>query len=66
MIMITSPLNTEQTEQGEQILICGIAPITQRQRLEWTMEQSLGSRRPQKPCNDGLFDFGARNQLELF
>jgi hypothetical protein len=66
MIMMTSPLNTEQTEQGEQILICGIAPVTQRQRLEWTMEQPLGPRRPQKPCSDGLFDHTSRNQLEMF
>jgi hypothetical protein len=59
-------LQTERTEQGEQILIVGVAPITQRQRLEWTMAQPLEPRRPQKLCNDGLFDLNARNQLELF
>jgi hypothetical protein len=66
MTMTLPHLQTEQTEQSEQILICGIAPVTQRQRLEWTMEQPLGPRRPQKPCSDGLFDHTSRNQLEMF
>jgi hypothetical protein len=66
MIMTMLQIQSEQTEQGEQILICGVAPVTQRQRLEWTMQQPLGPRRPQKPCNDGLFDFSSRNQLEMF
>jgi hypothetical protein len=64
--MTRQPLQTEQTEQGEQILMCGVAPVTQRQRLEWTMHHHLWPRRPQKPCNDGLFDFCSRNQLEMF
>lgn len=60
------PLQTEKTAQGEQCLVPGVAPITQRQRLEWTMAQPLEPRRPQKPYNAGLFDLHARNQLELF
>ncbi len=60
------PFQTEQTEQGTQTLVPGVAPVTQRQRLEWTMQQMLGPRRPQKLCNDGLFDLNARNQLEMF
>jgi hypothetical protein len=66
MSMTRQPIQAEQTEQGEQILMCGVAPVTQRQRLEWTMQQPLGPRRLQKPCNDGLFDLNSRNQLEMF
>jgi hypothetical protein len=66
MMTVVVPFQTERTEQGEQCLVPGVAPITQRQRLEWTMAHPLEPRRPQKLCNDGLFDFNARNQLELF
>ena len=59
-------LHSEATEQGEQTLVPGVLPISQRQRLEWTLVQPLGARRPQKPCDLGLFDLNARNQLEMF
>ena len=59
-------LHSEATEQGEQTLVPGVAPISQRQRLEWTLVQPLGAKRPQKPCDLGLFDLNARLQLEMF
>ena len=59
-------LQSEATEQGEQTLVPGVAPISQRQRLEWTLLQPLGAKRPQKPCDLGLFDLNARLQLEMF
>ena len=57
---------TEQTEIGEQALVSGVAPITQAQRLAWRATVPLQPRRPQKPINHGLFDFNARNQIEMF
>jgi hypothetical protein len=66
MSMTVPQRQTERTDQGEQILMCGVAPVSQRQRLVWTMQQPLGPRRPQKHCKDGLFDLNSRNQLEMF
>ena len=61
-----APLQSDATEHGEQTLMPGVAPISQRQRLEWTLLQPLGAKRPQRPCDQGLFDLNARNQLEMF
>lgn len=60
------PFATEQTPQGEQNLVPGILPITQRQRIELLMSVPLMPRRSQKPLNIGLFDEDARRQMELF
>jgi len=57
---------TEPTPEGEQTLVPGIRPISQRQRLEARMAAPLVPAKPQKPLNIGLFDEDARNQLDLF
>jgi hypothetical protein len=57
---------SEPTEQGEQVLVPGVAPITLRQRLATLLAAPLAPRKPQRPMNIGLFDEGARNQLDLF
>ena len=57
---------TEPTDQGEQMLVAGVAPITMRDRLALRMDAPLEPRAPQKPCDLGLFDLAARNQLSLF
>jgi hypothetical protein len=65
--MITPrPIASEPTEQGEQVLVPGIAPITLRQRLAVMFAAPLASAKPQRPMNIGLFDEDARNQLDLF
>ena len=56
----------EITDQGEQTLVPGVAPITLRQRLAALFAAPLASRKPQRPMNIGLFDEDARNQLDLF
>jgi len=60
------PTLSETTEQGEQTLVPGVAPITLRQRLAALFAAPLASRKPQRPMNIGLFDEDARNQLDLF
>lgn len=64
---MTSPkLQTEQTDQGEQTLVPGVKPITQRDRLQALMDAPMIPKRAQKPCNVGLFDEDARAQLDIF
>ena len=60
----TPPVET--TDQGEQLLVPGIRPVTQRERLALLMAAPLVPRRDQKPLHIGLFDDTARNQLDLF
>ena len=57
---------TEKTAQGQQALVPGIVPITERDRLQCLADAPLTAPKPQKPLNIGLFDEGARNQLDLF
>ena len=57
---------TELTDQGEQILVPGVNLVRQRERLQILMDAPLAPRRAQKPCNIGLFDEDARNQLDFF
>ncbi|HLJ92764.1 MAG TPA: hypothetical protein VKU02_06160 [Gemmataceae bacterium] len=59
-------LDTEMTPIGEQTLISGVRPITERDRLQRRLEAPLQPRCQQKPLNVGLWDEDARNQLELF
>jgi len=59
-------LPTEPTEQGDQMLVEGVVPITLRDRLTLRALAPLSARVPQKPCDSGLFDLAARNQLDLF
>ena len=59
----------ETTPQGKQIVAPGVKPITLRDRLAVRAAQPIAPRRnpnaPQKPCNVGLFDDAARNQLDM-
>ena len=64
--MTTPRPNSEPTDQGEQMLVAGVAPITPRDRLALRLAARLTPRAPQKPCDLGLFDEAARNQLSLF
>lgn len=57
---------SETTEQGEQVLVPGVTPITLRQRLAALFSARLAPLKPQRPMNIGLFDEDARNQLDLF
>jgi hypothetical protein len=59
------PAPSEATEQGEQVLVPGISPITLRQRLAALLDAPLAPKKPQRPMNIGLFDEDARNQLDL-
>lgn len=59
-------LETERTPEGEQALVPGVAPISQRQRLEARMAAPMLPPRPQQTLDFGLFDEAARNQLDLF
>ena len=62
-------LPTETTPQGKQIVAPGVRPITLRDRLAVRAALSMTPRRNpnarQKPCNVGLFDEAARNQLDM-
>jgi len=58
----------EQTDIGPQYLIGGVAPVTQKQRLDLLASLPMTPKRArsQKPCNIGLFDEDSRNQMDLF
>lgn len=65
------PLNqiTERTEQGEQMLVAGVVPVTLRDRLSLMALRPMAPRRnpnaSQKPCDHGLFDEVRRDQIDL-
>lgn len=56
----------EATAIGPQSLVPGVVPITPRDRLDARAAAPLEPRKPQRPCDLGLFDLAARNQLDLF
>lgn len=62
-------LPTETTPEGEQIVAPGVKPITLRDRLVVRAAQPMAPKRnpnaAQKPCDLGLFDEAARNQLDM-
>ncbi|MDP8997661.1 MAG: hypothetical protein M3O03_11785 [Pseudomonadota bacterium] len=60
------PFDTEATVQGQQVLVPGVRPVSMKARLEALAAHPMGSDRLQKPCDLGLFDEVARNQMELF
>jgi hypothetical protein len=60
------PFDTEATIQGQQTLVLGVRPVSMKARLEVLAAHPLGSDRLQKPCDIGLFDDVARNQMDLF
>ena len=58
----------EDTPEGVQALVPGVAPITLRERLAVMARSPMAPKRGpilQKPCDIGLFDEAARNQLDL-
>jgi hypothetical protein len=57
---------TEATSLGPQTLVPGVRPVSIKARLEALAAHPLGSDRLQKPCDIGLFDVVARNQMDLF
>jgi hypothetical protein len=59
--------DTEATDQGQQYVAPGIAPITIAQRLagKWAAPMQPRSRAQQRPCNVGLFDEDARKQMDI-
>ena len=61
-----APFETEPTQAGVQTLVSGIAPITPADRLAIRANAPLEPRKPQRPVDHGLFDLGARNQIEMF
>ncbi|WP_298307313.1 hypothetical protein [uncultured Erythrobacter sp.] len=67
--MSRPPFETEATEAGEQALAPGLRPITLADRLALRAAAPLAPRRnpnaEQKPCDLGLFDQVARDQLDL-
>lgn len=54
----------EPTAAGDQILAPGIAPVSQRQRLE--AQQAKPLRGGAAPATDGLFDVAGRSQMDMF
>ena len=55
----------EETGAGTQSLMCGVAPITLRDRLGVLAAAPLAPRAAQKHCNTGLFDLESRRQIDL-
>ena len=55
----------EQTDQGEQTLIEGVAPVTDKDRVEAQSKRPLKSKKAQKDADEGLFDVEGRKQSDL-
>jgi hypothetical protein len=60
------PFETEPTPIGEQTLVPGVRRVSIYARLMVLAAQPLGSNKSQRPCELGLFDEVARNQMDLF
>lgn len=62
---MTTP--TECTDQGDQYLVPDVRPVTMAERLagRWNAPMQPRRAKQQRPCNIGLFDEDARNQMEL-
>lgn len=56
----------EATPPGAQTLVPGVVPITPLDRLLLRAAAPLEAKKPQRPCDLGLFDLNARAQLNLF
>ncbi len=56
---------TEKTPEGVQMLVKGVRPVTDRDRLTLLAARPLTATKPQRPMNIGLFDDDARRQLDL-
>lgn len=59
-----SAFAAEDTAAGRQSLVPGVEPVTQRQRLE--AAQNAPKRGMDRPMDSGLFDMGARQQMDMF
>lgn len=59
---------SERTAIGDQFVVQGYRPVTQKERLDHQVTLPMQPKRPcvQKPCDVGLFDEISRNQLDLF
>lgn len=57
---------SEPTPVGEQMLVPGVSAVSARERLQALAAAPLVAVKLQKPCDLGLFDEAARNQLDLF
>jgi hypothetical protein len=55
----------QRTPAGWQCLIPGVAPILDADHVKQRASAPLQSSRDQKPCDLGLFDQGARDQIDL-
>ena len=64
--VFTIQFETEATDQGEQKLIHGVYAVSMKARLNVLAAHPLAPTRLQKPCDLGLFDEVARNQLDMF
>lgn len=60
------PFETEATSLGPQTLVPGVRPVSMKARLEALAAHPLASIKMQKPCDIGLLDDVARNQMDLF
>jgi hypothetical protein len=56
----------EPTDVGLQTLIPEVVPITPADRLALRADAPMRPKKLQRPCNFGLFDLAARDQLDLF
>jgi len=61
-----SSFAVEPTPIGFQTLVPGVVPISLADRLAARAAAPLEPKKPQRPCDLGLFDLNARNQLDLF
>ena len=64
--LATIPFETEATSLGPQTLVPGVRPVSMKARLEALAAHPLASMKMQKPCDIGLFDDVAPNQMDLF
>lgn len=60
---------SETTDQGEQILVDGVRPVTLADRLALMARAPMQPKRnpnaQQKSCDHGLFDEVSRSQIDL-
>lgn len=57
---------TERTDQGEQFIVDGLRPVTDRDRAEAAMSKPMQSKKRQKAADEGLFDVAGRGQSDMF
>ena len=55
----------EETGAGTQSLMCGVAPITLRDRLSVLAAAPMAPRAAQKSCHTGLFVLESRRLIDL-